>query len=364
MAQKRTTKKQTLQKNSNTNTPMTVRWENLDSVEQLSVVCDLFLKCKKVSVIATEINEKYQAALKREAVYPLLMKAVKKKWIQYIPPQEQQLERELKGRHNWLSGVRVVHSSQFSDVASCGAEMLLDLLKNFRHPSKKEVHIGFAGGHAMRILANHFARLLANLETPFPKKLVLHALVAGFNVYEPTTDPNTFFSLFRSDQPPGIEFGFVGLHAPPLVESKEYHKLIKAYGFKESKKEAEKIDIIVTSATNWNDEHSSFRKYMNESPECFDTLERAKCVGDMLWHPLGEKKPVEAKTKIRAMTLYDLNDLPGFIKKDKNVLLVLGPCGSCNQTKTNVLKAILDQDNQLITHLVADSRSVREITKG
>lgn len=364
MAKKRSIQKQSLQKPASHTVPKTVSWGSLDSNEQLSVVCNLFTKCKKVSEIAKYVNEKYHAGLKREAIYPLLMKAVKKKWLRYIPPQEQQLEQDLKIKHNWLSGVRVVHSSQFSDIASCGAEMLLDLLKNYRHPSKKEIHIGFAGGHAMRILASHFAKLLADSETPFQKKLVLHALVAGFNVYEPTTDPNTFFSLFHSDEPHGIQFDFVGLHAPPLVESKEYPKLIKAHGFKESKKEAENIDIIVTSATCWNDEHSTFRKYMNESPGCLNTLKREKCVGDMLWHPLGETKPVEARTKIRAMTLYDLNDLSDFVKKDKNVLLVLGPCAYCNQTKTSVLKAILDQDNQLITHLVVDSRSVRKITKG
>lgn len=367
MTQTRKTQKQVNRKSPNAiagNTQQTVRWEDLDSNEQLSVVCDLFMNRKKVSEIAKEINKKYHANLKREATYPLLMKAVKKKWIQYVPPPEDQMERSLRSKYNWLSGVRVVHSSQFSDIAHYGAEMLLDLLKNFRHPDKNEIHIGFAGGHAMRILANQFAKLLENLNNPFPKKLVLHALVAGFNVREPTTDPNTFFTLFHSDSSRGIQYDYVGLHAPPLVESKHYDELMKGPGCSESKELAEDIDIFVTSATCWNDEHSTFRKYMDNFPECSKTLEKEGCIGDMLWHPLGEKKTIDPnKTAIRAMALYDLNDLAGFIKEDKNILLVLGPCRECNKTKTSVLKAILDQDNQLITHLVTDSRSVREIMK-
>jgi DNA-binding transcriptional regulator LsrR (DeoR family) len=38
------------------------------------------------------------------------------------------------------------------------------------------------------------------------------------------------------------------------------------------------------------------------------------------------------------------------------VLLVAGPCAHCHEPKADVVKAILDQDQRLITHLITDSR--------
>ena len=66
------------------------------------------------------------------------------------------------------------------------------------------------------------------LEFPsYPPKIVLHAVVAGFDVFEPTTDPNTFFTLFHTGTPPNVEFSFVGLHTPPVSESKDYDAIKK-----------------------------------------------------------------------------------------------------------------------------------------
>lgn len=362
------TKKTTLKKPSKTGdtsptqspaSPQCVRWADLDKWEQTSVVCGLFTKGKKFSEIAQTINQIYHANLKRESTYPILLNAIRHKWIRYVPPLERTLEGQLKEKYPWLDGAYIVHSSQFKDVAYYGAETLITLLKRFRYQNRDEVHIGFAGGHAMRKLATIFSELLPQHEGKIPSRLVLHALVAGFDVYEPTTDPNTFFSLFQTGYPQGVEFKFVGLHTPPLVETIEYAKIVNMEGIKESYQEAKKIDIIVTSATSWSDEHSTFQKYMQKSENCFNILKSQKCVGDMLWLPLGEENLIEVQTEIRAMTLFELNQLPGFIQKGKNVLLILGPCGQCNQTKAHVLKAILNQKKHLITHLVADSRSVR-----
>jgi hypothetical protein len=63
------------------------------------------------------------------------------------------------------------------------------------------------------------------------------------------------------------------------------------------------------------------------------------------------------------MTLLEPRDLLGFVRRDKTVILLLGPCGSCGRPKGDVLAAILSQKN-LITHLVADSRSVRQLLDG
>ena len=139
---------------------------------------------------------------------------------------------------------------------------------------------------------------------------------------------------------------------------------MKGPGFSESKNLGQKIDIIITSATCWNDGHSTFRKYMDNIEGCTETLEKEGCVGDLLWQPLSRKKIIQPdKTSHRSMALFNLHELSNFVKEGKNVLLVLGPCAQCYQAKTDIMKAILDLDDQLITHLVADSRSVRELTR-
>lgn len=145
------------------------------------------------------------------------------------------------------------------------------------------------------------------------------------------------------------------------VRTKEFRNILENEDICDSLREAKKVDVIVTSGTCWADEHSSFRKYMQKSETSFNILNRQNCVGDMLWLPLGTEQPLSLETEIRAMTLFELNDLPDFIRRGKKVLLVLNPCFYCNQTKSSILKAVLNQKEHLITHLVADSRSVRNV---
>jgi DNA-binding transcriptional regulator LsrR (DeoR family) len=62
------------------------------------------------------------------------------------------------------------------------------------------------------------------------------------------------------------------------------------------------------------------------------------------------------------MTILRLCELSKLIKKEtKHVLLVAGPCHKCHKSKAKVVKAILDQHDHLITHLVTDSRCARQV---
>ena len=107
--------------------------------------------------------------------------------------------------------------------------------------------------------------------------------------------------------------------------------------------------------------HSLLQAYMQKSADSLKTLEAAGYLGDMLWRPLGPDGPIKAKTKIRAMTLIELGDLRGLIEEGTSVLLVVGPCRVCNEHRAQVLKTILRHEDHLVTHLVADSRSVEEL---
>jgi len=213
----------------------------------------------------------------------------------------------------------------------------------------------------MRKLARHFAELLRQPNDNLPKQIVFHALVAGFDIYEPTTDPNAFFTYFVKDPAMQVETKFVGLHAPAVVETKQYPKLRALDGIKQAFDRVNEINIIVTSASRWKDKHSVLKQYMKLSGEPLEKFEKTDGVGDVLWRPIGPDGPIEVETKIRAMTIMELRDLSRFVSQGKRVLLVAGPCGLCHEPKTELVDTILKQKEQLITHLVIDSACARGV---
>ena len=162
-----------------------------------------------------------------------------------------------------------------------------------------------------------------------------------------------------------VETRFVALHAPPMVETRQLATLRRMEGLKEAFEQARELDVIVTSAGSWSGScsHSMLRKYMAQKPGSLRKLEQAGCRADMLWRPLGQSGPIETTTAIRAMTLVELSELPGFIEAGKHVLLVLGPCGACNTPKAQTLQTILNPKEPLITHLAVDSRSVAALLR-
>ncbi len=218
----------------------------------------------------------------------------------------------------------------------------------------------------MRKVAQAFAALLRQPIEGLPKTVVFHALVSGFNLAQPSTAPNGFFTYFASDPGIHVDTKFVGLHAPALIKTEQFDELRALDGIREAYDRADEIDIIVTSASLWSDEHSMLRQYMEREPEDLKALEAAGCIGDMLWRPLGPQGPMKIDTEIRAMTLIELSELPKKIRSGKHVLLVLGPCGGCNEPKGGILGSVLGgrQDvhgrQNLITHLVCDSRAARQ----
>jgi NMD protein affecting ribosome stability and mRNA decay len=101
---------------------------------------------------------------------------------------------------------------------------------------------------------------------------------------------------------------------------------------------------------------------MGESPESVEKLEKEGCLGDMLWQPIGPRGPFELDTQIRAMTIMKLSEVAKLIEEKRvQVLLVAAPCATCHRPKTEVLKAILEHERRLVTHLTVDSRSARSL---
>jgi len=327
----------------------------MTEAEKRNTVCSLFCEEGLTAVqIKQRMEEEYSEPITREKPYEYLRIAAAHGWIRFVPPPEHSLEQHLRDAYPWLQDATVVPTARTEEVAYHGAKMLLELLQ--QHHLDEEVHIGFSGGTALRMLARGFAELLREPAQHLPSKIVFHALVAGFDVNDPTTDPNAFFTYFVDDHAMPFEASFVALHSPAMVKAAEEEKLQELPGIKEAFDRAAEIDIIVTSTSCWNDEHSMLRHYMHVAGESVDELEKAGCLGDILWQPIGSDGPFEPNSQIRAMTIMRLSGLNEFIKKRKHVLLVAGPCHRCHEPKTKVVKAILDQPERLITHLVTDSR--------
>lgn len=339
----------------------------LDNTELIATVCNLFLQGVSIPKIADAINAAYprlQVKMKRETPYSLLHKAAKLGWLKFQPPPDSRWTKMLQDDYPWLQSVRVVHTTAAWDVARSGAECLLRLLKVYRRSKgRREVHIGFSGGHAMRGLARAFAELLWEPTDNLPDTVVIHAMAAGFDPRDPTMDPNTFFSYFKSGRLNEIKVEFRGLAAPLLVNSDGMSVVRDQPDIKEALAAVRDIDIIVASGSDWLDPHSALRNLMERSPESKSVLDEAGVVADIAWRPFGKKGPIETETRIRALTLVELSDLPGLIRQGKHVLLTLGPCGLCQTPKGRLLDCLLKQQDPLVTDLVVDSRSVAQMMR-
>ena len=335
--------------------------EDLHWKVKTAAVCELFCRGMTVREIRDRMLDEFgePGRMSREEPYSLVSRAAKRGWLKFDPPRDVVSESRIRDRYKWLKNAQVVHSARIQPVALRGAEVLLNLVSKYAQRSRprKTVRIGFAGGRSVGLLARLFAQLLTREKIQLPDKIVLQSLVAGFDPSDPATDPNTFFSFFLDDSSMRVQTEFVALHAPPIVREEDLDRLRRIVEIDEAYEAAKHVDIIVTSGSEWKDEHSPLKRSMTRERDVYDRLSRLGCVGDILWRPIGPAGPIEEPTDIRAMTLVELSDLPERIRSGTQVLLMLGPCGMCRRHKGSLLGAIMNHREQLVTHLVTDTRT-------
>jgi len=332
----------------------------LSHTEKLSAVCELFAQGLTVTGIRKTMFAKFGEAgrMNREEPYKLVREAGGLGYIKFEPPPHAAFSTKISNHYFWLKQVNVVRTVSSMDVARETAKVLLRLVQQ-RHAADEEktISVGFAAGLSMRQVAQNFADFLAYPQPSLPKTIVLHAMLSGHDPGNPTTDPNTFFTFFLHPPTLHSDVKFVGFRAPTIVRQSHIPIFTEIHDIQEAYNKAKDIDIIVTSGADWEDDHSSLRICMERSDSTMQTLRDEGVVGDMLWRPLSATAPITTATELRALTLVELSDLPGFIKNGKDVLLMMGPCGMCHQHKGAALGTILSQTQHLVTHLVADSRT-------
>lgn len=340
--------------------------DGIDHAEIVAAVCNYFCQGYSPKQIADLMRIHFGIKMTREAPYKYIGYAASKRLLQFSAPRSDSLSARIRERFEKLQEVDVVSTIMFDDVAVRTAAMILEILRNYRRgpQPKEEVHIGFAGGYSMRTVAEKLAELLKKPCEGLPNTIVLHALVAGFDVEKPATDPNAFFSYFESSEVQAqVQVQYVALHAPALVQPERVTELLKLPGVREAHQAIEELDLIVTSASELDDSHGMLHRYYSkDSAEVISQLKEMGCVGDMLWLPISADGPIDNSSfSYRAMTLIELQQLPSYIARGRQVILALGPCGKCRRSKSRILNTVLDLKRMLITHLVVDSRTAREL---
>lgn len=343
-------------------------WGGFTREEVAAAVCKYFCRGYLPTEIPKLIEGSLPIKLSREDPWRLLAFAASRGWLRFHASIDYDLTDAIRDRYSFLTSATVVRTGVSDDVSFYLARALLDEVRDIarRGGRDRELHLGFAGGSALRKAARHFAAMLCEPHEDLPRHIVFHAMVAGFNFRETPVDPNSFFGYFTGEPRLQVETSFVGLHTPGLVPRDRVDMLRSLEYVEEAYERARAIDIVVTSAGgHWRQGHSLlYEMYKRSSPRSLAQLTELNCLGDMMWRPLGPEGPLEVETEVRTMTLMELSELPAMIARGKRVFLLLGPCGSCGGPKTEVLRAVLNHSPQLITHLVADSRSARELANG
>jgi hypothetical protein len=165
--------------------------------------------------------------------------------------------------------------------------------------------------------------------------------------------------------------GFSVLHASAIVYTEGYDQSLEQPGIVNPFQRRKELDIIVTSLSDWSDEHSFLARHMREHDRTRyeAVLKSHRFVGDMLTRPIGPDGPIpDSLFTVRALTLMDLENVPAFLQNPKNrLLLVCGPCPVCHNPKTKVLRAALDYSQvhgpeiRLVSDIVVESRTARQL---
>ena len=327
--------------------------------------CELFFRQK---LSTTEISERIEAELRRtgsefemtrEKVYDLIRESRRRGFFQILPPQQVALRERLEARYG--EGFHVAHITDLGHLATAAAEVVAELIAKLHKTGREEVHLGLGAGKTSMLVAQHLAvRLRAAERLP---RLVIHALTSGFSVTQPHTAPVSFFGFFEAVP---TEISYVGLFASPCVETRDYQSTRQATGVKESFDAADQIDIVLTALGSPSHGHGDFYRFMQSgSPQGFRALVRAGWIGDVQYRPYAVAGPLVLDTKVRAVTLFELEDLVRLARTpERHVVLIAGPCSDadCRRTRPDAIRPLLVEPSLKVWNtIVTDVATAREL---
>ncbi len=327
-------------------------------------------------------KEKKRPDITREKIYPLFWEACQRGFLLLQAPTEKGLTKKLEEYfklENYSGEIKVVNvrgDSAAKHVTSTAADLIVELIDRVwkdkkrkfpNEPEKQAVHLGMGAGYAAMLVAKRLAqKILSGEDVP---QLVLHAISSGgFLPNEPHKSPSTYFTYF---DPSLTNVKFEALFSATVVDNNDYDRQIANPGIRYSFERRNNIDIVVTSLAAADHEHGLLVQYlthlMNQGLLPKDTVEKMRAagwIGDVQFRPYTVDGPLERICPVRAVTLFELEELVKMAHADngKYVVLVAGPCGECGTTKKHALQPLLANEKlRLWTHLVTDARTAREL---
>lgn len=337
--------------------------------EIIFTVCCEFAHGTGASAIAEWLRRNGYPQTSREQVYPMLSEGIDRSFLELHAPPEHDLRNQLARRFPLgAADIRVVNVAGptldfiIDHVAAEAARLVMELIDQYG-ARKRPIHIGFGAGTTIKQVARRLSQLLDH-EREVPH-LVLHALGSGFAPRDPSTSANTFFTFFEEAAARGL-IEYEGLLADVFVPWDDYQSVPERPGIREAFDAKEKIDIVITTITSASDEHGLLHRFMLLAPpEGRKVLDDAGWVGDVLWRPFCQRGPIMSNTGIRAISVFELDELVRLAQTpDKHVIVVTGPCATCGRTRTDALMPILTQPGlRLCNHLVIDVATARELLK-
>ena len=334
-------------------------FKSMSEKERMALVGHYLSKGLAPSDVKRAIKEKFGYEMTAHEPFNYFRQIVNAGLLTFLPSKEDELGKRLKDVF-FLSRADVTYTSYVEDVAALAAYRIFRLLRQrLLGRDREDVHIGFSGGHTTRLVFQRLAQLFVTRTKDLPAKVTCHALVPGFDDENPGTDPTSFFVYMADQQPKAIHF--VLFHAPSILPPDLCETFLNLPTTSNAREGARKLDLIVTSAADFEDPDSQLRKYYAKySPTTLKDLEDQGCKGDVLWSPIGEQGPM-ATLEYQAVALVKLEEFPVRIAEGKRILMVLGPCARCGRTRTNILRTILGLKPPYITDLVTDKRTAQEL---
>ncbi len=326
----------------------------------LFAVCERFVQRQRAQAIADWVTRQgYECT--REQVYALVNRGLRQDFLRFNPPEELVCAREIRRKYPQAADVRVINTrgdTAVQHLGVAGADLILSLIRDL-HKTKDTVHVGFGAGSTTQQVAKSLGRLLES-QHGLPH-LVIHALSSGFAIRDPLTAPVAFFAYFSGIHPP---VDFVGLFAPAVVKFTKYEEEKHLPGVIESFKEAEHLDIVVTSLASAKDEHGLLNRFFHwgKNTKGLQNLKKAGWLGDVQWRPYSAEGPILVNTGIRAVTLFELDELKDFVAGGKHVVLLAGPCNECGESKAAALSPLLEKESlRVFNHLVMDISTAKDV---
>ncbi len=356
------------------------RASDYDYEKRVAMACQLLCEGKNPTQIKEVMEERLGVKLTREMPYRYIQHGAQMNWLKYESPQDGELAERIKDRYlKRLETVVVPRTGELIHTAHAAASQIIEIFKKIKvEESRDTVHLGVAGGYTTDVVCKQLAHLYTQGIRNLPTKLVLHSIASGFDSDTVRTDPNVQLSHFENQAfPEHISIKFVTLNAPAIIDSSNRQNIMALQQIVDAKASLHKLDVLITSIGDRNDEHSAVRRYYDKiiqqknqgdsgqqgsandlftgAKTTWNMLQEQDYVGDILWQPISSTGIIDIQTlPVHGLSLISLQEIPGLIKNGTKVMVIAAPCAKCHKIKTNVVKALLTMDEQLLTHLIID----------